>query len=73
MKVCCGTGRPYDELSSTGKKACNNYHCVGPISVEDYDILLTELGTFDTKDCISHEDMRHLFKAKGKKDETTGD
>ena len=35
--------------------------------------LLTTCGTFDTKDCISHEDMRHLFKGKENKDETTGD
>lgn len=28
--------------------------------------LLTICGTFDTKDCISHEDMRHLFKVKEK-------
>jgi hypothetical protein len=33
-----------------------------------YDIdLLTTCGTFDTNDCISHEDMRHLFKVKENK------
>ena len=36
-------------------------------NLEDY--FLTGLGTFDTKDCISHEDMRHLFKVKEKKHE----
>ena len=41
-------------------------HCVGPIEVEDFDLLLTGLGTFNTNDCISHEDMRHLFKVKEK-------
>lgn len=30
---------------------------------EDLD-LLTTCGTFNTNDCISHEDMRHLFKVK---------
>jgi hypothetical protein len=35
--------------------------------------LLTTCGTFNTNDCISHEDMRHLFKVKEKEDETTGD
>jgi hypothetical protein len=28
---------------------------------------------FDTNDCISHEDMRHLFKVKDGKDEATRD
>lgn len=27
--------------------------------------LLTFCGKFDTKDCISHEDMRHLFNKTG--------
>ena len=27
--------------------------------------LLTTCGTFDTNDCISHEDMRHLLNKTG--------
>lgn len=67
MKVCCGNGKSYDSLTESERLGgCNNDHCVGPISVEDYDLLLTGIGTFDTKDCISHEDLRHLFKVKEK-------
>jgi hypothetical protein len=33
--------------------------------MDDID-LLTTCGIFDTNDCISHEDMRHLFKVKEK-------
>lgn len=29
------------------------------------DLLLTGLGTFDTKDCISVEELCKLFKTKG--------
>ena len=29
--------------------------------------LLTVCGTFNTNDCISYEDMRHLFKVKENK------
>lgn len=35
--------------------------------------LLTTCGTFDTNDCISYEDVKHLFKVKEGKDETAGD
>jgi hypothetical protein len=62
MKVCCGSGKPYDTQTDIQKLGCySTDHCVGPIEVEDFDLLLTGLGTFDTNDCISHEDMRHLF------------
>lgn len=78
MKVCCDSGKPYADQTDVDKLSCNHDHCVGPIEVEDLDVrdnidlLLTGIGTFDISDCISHEDMRHLFKVK-KKDETTGD
>ena len=71
MKVCCGSGKPYDSLTEAERiGGCNNDHCLGPI--EDY-VYLTFCGTFDTNDCISHEDMRHLFKVKEIKSETSGD
>jgi len=35
---------------------CKEFH------IEDY--FLSSHGTFDTNDCISHEDMLHLFKVK---------
>lgn len=62
MKVCCDNGKTYDSLSDMEKLGCySTDHCVGPINVEDFDLLLTGLGTFNTSDCISHEDLRHLF------------
>lgn len=58
MKLCCGNGKPYDSLTEAERLGgCNNDHCVGPISVEDFDLLLTGLGTFNTEDCISAEDL----------------
>lgn len=64
MKVCCGNGKPYDILTTIEKLGCNNDHCTGPISLEDYDLLLTGLGTFCTKDCISSEELCKLLKEK---------
>ena len=40
-------------------------------NIEDY--FLSSHATFNTNDCISYEDMRHLFKVKEVKDEATGD
>ena len=40
-------------------------------NIEDY--FLSSHGTFNTSDCISYEDLRHLFKVKEVKDETAGD
>ena len=74
MKVCCSNGKPYDTLTDFERLGgCGNDHCIGPIEVEDFDLLLTGLATFNTNDCISYEDMRHLFKVKEVKDEATGD
>lgn len=64
MKVCCGTGKLYSELSMLDKIACNNDHCVGPISAEDFDLLLTGLGTFNTQDCVCAEELCKLLKEK---------
>lgn len=68
MKVCCSNGKPYDTLTDFERLGgCSSDHCVGPIEIEELDVrdnidlLLTGLGTFDTSDCISHEDLRHLF------------
>lgn len=73
MKVCCGSGKVYDSLTDIEKLGCNHDHCLGPIQDYLYDMfggtsitgdcidLLTVCGTFDTSDCISHEDLRHLF------------
>lgn len=66
MIVCCSNRKPLSEMSELHKLACNHDHCVGPIEIEDYDLLLTGFGTFNTNDCISYEDMRHLFKVKEK-------
>ena len=74
MKVCCSNGKPYDTLTDFERLGgCSTDHCVGPIEVEDFDLLLTGLGTFNTNDCISYEDMRLLFKVKEGKDEATRD
>lgn len=64
MKVCCGNGKPVSELSTLEKLGCNNDHCQGPIFLEDYDLLLTGLGTFCTNDCVSSEDLCKLLKTK---------
>lgn len=62
MKVCCSNGKPYDTLTDFERLGgCSTDHCVGPIEVEDFDLLLTGLGTFNPDECISHEDFRHLF------------
>ena len=70
MKVCCGNGKAYDSLTDIEKLGCNHDHCLGP--VEEY-VFLQFCGTFNTNDCISYEDMRHLFKVKEIKDEAPGD
>jgi hypothetical protein len=69
MKVCCGNGKPYETLTTIEKLGCKNDHCTGPtdvdpISPEDYDLLLTGLGTFCTKDCVSSEELCKLLKEK---------
>lgn len=62
MKVCCSNGKPYDTLTDFERLGgCSTDQCVGPIEVEDFDLLLTGLGTFNPEDYISHEDFRHLF------------
>lgn len=68
MKVCCESGKSIIEMSELDKLSCHHDNCVGPIEVEDFDLLLTGLGTFNTNDCISYEDMRHLFKVKEKEE-----
>lgn len=67
MKLCCGNGKIYDTLTDFERLgACGNDHCVGPISVEDFDLLLTGLGTFNTEDCIGAEELGKLIiKKKG--------
>lgn len=68
MKVCCGNGKPYADQTDIEKLGCySSDHCVGPITVEDYDLLLTGLGTFDTRNCTSAEDLCKLLKTKGEK------
>lgn len=62
VKVCCGTGKPALELSALERLGCNNDHYQGPISLEDYDLLLTGLGTFYTNECVSSEDLCKLLK-----------
>lgn len=57
MKVCCGNGKAYDSLTNIERLGCNHDHCVGPVEID----LLTTCGTFNTNDCISHEDLRPLF------------
>jgi hypothetical protein len=70
MKVCCGNGKPYDTLTDFERLGgCGNDHCVGPISVEDYDLLLTGLGTFDIRDCTSSDELCKLIKPTGEQDE----
>lgn len=71
MKVCCELGKYWELMTPLERLGCNHDHCKGTVELEDY--LLETCGTFDTRDCISYEDMRHLFKVKEKKDETTGD
>jgi hypothetical protein len=70
MKVCCGNGKPYDTLTEFERLGgCNSDHCVGPITIEDYDLLLTGLGTFDTNDCTTSEELCKLLKNnKGEKE-----
>lgn len=65
IKVCCSNGKPYDTFSDIEKLGCNNDHCQGPISIEEFDLLLTGLGTFNTEDCISAEELGKLIKKKG--------
>ena len=61
MKVCCGSGKPYDTLTDFERLGgCGNDHCVGPIDVEEFDLLLTGLATFSTQDCISVDDLNLL-------------
>lgn len=58
IKVCCSNGKPYDSLTEAERiGGCSTDHCVGPIEVEEFDLLLTGLGTFDPEDCISAEEL----------------
>ena len=66
MKVCCDNGKPRTEMSELDRLGCNHDMCVGPITIEDFDLLLTGLGTFNPDDCISAEDLGKLIiKKKG--------
>ena len=63
MKLCCGNGKPYDSITEAERLGgCNNDHCVGPVSVEDFDLLLTGLGTFNPEECISAEDLWEIVE-----------
>lgn len=65
IKVCCSSGKPYDSLTEAERLGgCNHDNCVGPIEVEEFDLLLTGLGTFDPEDCISAEELGKLIKEK---------
>jgi hypothetical protein len=58
VKVCCSNGKPYDSLTDFERLGgCSTDQCVGPIEVEDFDLLLTGLGTFDPKDIPTIEDL----------------
>ena len=53
MKLCCGNGKPYETFSDIEKLGCySSDHCVGPIEVEDIDLLLIGLETFDIKTAL---------------------
>lgn len=60
MKVCCGSGKPFDSLTE-GERigGCGSDHCMGPI--EEY-LYLQFCGKFDTKDCISVEDVLEIIE-----------
>lgn len=52
------------QVECKNKKSCHkDKQSDGWGCMDDLD-LLTICGTFDTNDCISHEDMRHLFKTE---------
>ena len=62
MKLCCGSGRSYETISDIEKLGCySTDHCVGPITVEDFDLLLTGLGTFNLDECLSTKDLCKLL------------
>lgn len=62
MKVCCSNGKPYDTLTDIERiGGCSTDHCVGPINIEDYDLLLIGLGTFNTSHCTSSDDLCKLL------------
>lgn len=66
IKVCCSNGKSYDSLTEFERLGgCGTDHCVGPIEVEEFDILRTGLGTFNTEECISAEDIGKLIKKEG--------
>lgn len=67
MKVCCDNGKPVAEMSDIDRLACNHDHCAGPIDIDDFDLLLTGLGTFDTQDCISVEDLWKIVEQEKEK------
>lgn len=68
MRVCCNSGKPYDLLTYVEQTGgCSKDHCVGPIDIDDFDLLLTGLGTFDTQDCISVEDLWKMVELEQEK------
>lgn len=66
MKVCCSSGKPYDTFTEIESMGCySTDHCIGPMEIEDFDLLLTGLGTFNTNECTSGEELCKLLKTKG--------
>lgn len=62
MKVCCSSGKPYSTLTDIERiGGCGTDHCTGPIDLEDYELLLTGLGTFNTNECTSSDDLCKLL------------
>lgn len=64
MKVCCGNGKAYDSLTDIERLGCNHDHCLGPI--EDY-VYMRFCGRFDTKDCMSVEDLWKIVEQEQEK------
>lgn len=66
IKVCCSNGKPYDSLIEAERiGGCNHDTCVGPVEVEEFDLLLIGLGTFDPEECVSAEELGKLIFKKG--------
>ena len=55
MKVCCGSGKPYDSLKGIERLGCSHYHCLGPIEVEEFNPEDMPILNLDTSVCIPYK------------------
>ena len=49
MLVCCGNGKPWEEMSDIERLSCEHDHCTGPREETEEDRAMKELVEFNQK------------------------